>query len=676
MNILLSYSLTHFDPQKAPADHKYWDSSANILARELHAQLKKLGHVTYIDAWKYDAVALKTADFDLFVGIYANFEQILAVSGAAKSLFFAVNMHPAERNRILQEFVRREGLPAAAIAGWDLQDAAAITRSLSRADAIVCVGNTATYNSYIAHGVPKTKLKMLNYAVGELGAKPPKPSGPRQLLYVSSDIGLRKGFDLLCGLFDAAMLKRDFKLTIIGPVENPVYQAKLKQLQERLGDRLDYRGWVDSHSKEYAELMCRSQVVLFPSLEEGQAGSVLDALRYGAVPLISVHTGIDWAPLGSLELEIDSPANRAILNAALDLETAELAHLQTKTRNYYTEFHLPFPDSLATTLRDVIAGQLYPQISIVLPIFNKEASILPLLRELDRACRAYGNTEAIIIFDGCNDNTEAVVRRFYRGHHTYPVHFEVTPNIFEIKTNNLGLRRATGRYGVIVQDDNFVYDPNTFIEAIGFLEKDPTAVVLGCLAGVNYFPRGTKGLKGAGQITMSDQEVYWRQDATTDPALQRRFFEVDACMRGPLILRKSFLEEHGYLDEAYAPLYQDDMDLGFRARKFGYKVYCGLFHVENKAFTMASYNAERNAFFNRIIKRNTNIFYKRWKPSVIKDYTWVHRAPIADTPTETRQNQRWRHQQAAAERRQLAWQRGRHLVGRGLRKVRRTIRGS
>jgi glycosyltransferase involved in cell wall biosynthesis len=636
MKILLSYSKRHFDPDLDPKEQEHWGSSASVLARSLYALLSR----------------------------------------AKKSIFFAVNMHPKVRNRLLGDFTRLHHLEQS-VASWDHMDEKDISRSLRRADSIICVGNTTVYNSYVQSGVPKTKIKMINYAAQE--TPPPKlPAKPKlkRFLYSASDIGLRKGFDIIENLFSHPSLKHDeVQLTVVGRVRNEYYQHKLDSLKRKFGPRLDVRGWVPSQEPEYADLLREHSFVIFPSLEEGQAGTVLEAMQQGLIPIITPQTGVDFSPLGSLEPALNSQHNRDILSAAIKLDGAAVRRLQQKTLDYYDEFHRPFKRVLAQTLTDAVNDQLYPKVTVTMPIFNKEHTIVPLLRELDRACRTYGNCELIIIFDGCKDRTEQRVRAFYRNRRHYPVSFEVTPNIFEVKTNNMGLKQGTGRYGIIIQDDNFVHDPNTFIEAVSFLEKNPRAVILGCLAGVNYYPRGTKNLKGPGQVTMSDQEVYWRQDEVTDPSLKHKFFEVDACMRGPLIIRKEFMEKHGYLDEIYVPLYQDDMDLGFRARKYGYKVYCGLFDVENKAFTMANYSAERNDFFNRIIKRNTDIFYKRWTPSVEKDYTQLNRVPIYDTPAETAQNRLFSLRQVSYERTYRTWGHSKHLIKRGLHKAKGVIHG-
>jgi len=152
--------------------------------------------------------------------------------------------------------------------------------------------------------------------------------------------------------------------------------------------------------------------------------------------------------------------------------------------------------------------------------------------------------------------------------------------------------------------------------------------VLGGLAGVNYYPRATRGLSGNGQIVMNDKEVYWRQDERTDYKYRSEIFEVDACMRGPLFIRKSFLIKHGYLDEKYAPLYQDDIDLCFRAKSKKFYVFAVLLKVVNQSLTMSNYDSGKWRYFDSVFNRNLDLFYSRWSPSKTKNYLRLQRSPL------------------------------------------------
>jgi glycosyltransferase involved in cell wall biosynthesis len=653
MRILLSYSRRHFDPALAPTEQPFWGTSANIIARTLHGLLSEMGDVTYIDPSEVDGVP--GGSYDLVVGIARDFAEVAAASGAPQRILIAVNVHPAERNRRLLEFVEREGLPTACIASDGLVDVAATEAAIAVSTHILCFGNVSTFNTYVRAGVPASKLRVLNYATTpttspEAGVR---ADGPVRFVHVASEVGLRKGFDVVADTFGAPELESlDFELHIVGAPQRGRYERQVAAFVAAGGGRVFHHGWLEASSLHYAAILDRADFLFLPSLEEGQAGTALDAIARGAVPIVSAETGIDFAPLGFCQGAIGAAANVDLVKRACALSEAELHRMREQTLAYHEELHAGWAEPLADALRDAVTGPGWPRMSVIVPLFNKERTARRLLDLLDRAMSQYPDCELHIVLDGCTDSTPERVEQFLATPRSYPVRVDETPDIFEIKTNNIGLRAATGRYGVIVQDDNFIYDETFMFEAATFLEKDRTAAVLGGLAGVNFYPRGTAGLEGPGQIAMTEDEVYWRQDANTDPELVDHVFEVDACMRGPLVLRKSFLEQHGYLDEAYAPLYQDDMDLCLRARDRGHKVYCMLMDVDNDSGTMGTYDPERWERMVAIMKRNSDLLYSRWTPSTDKSgYLRLRRVRISDASGALDRGVRLRHQ---ARRRYIA----------------------
>lgn len=627
MNILLVYSKVHFDPDLPQEKQKRWGSSASILARTLYHILGQKGKLTYIHFDKHATV--KGKHFDLVVAISNGIADLFKYVSFDKFVFFSVNMSMCERNQILTDFIcdhdlnRKELLKKG-----DFVDEQAM-EYVRRADFILGVGNNAVLNSYLKYGIDGAKIKMLNYGILDTSLSiSPSLDSRKRFVYVASDIGLRKGFDLVYDLF-LGLKKGDYALTIIGSAFSPYYQAKLDVLQTILGDRCQYYGWIESNSAEYDAILKAQDFLVFPSLEEGQAGTVLDCMVRGVIPMLTPASGFDFSPLGFLDTALDSSQNKGILQRAMKLSSESVNQLKEKTLEYYKEMHASFEHSFEDAIDAIITQQsLCPKISITLPIFNKEKTIIPLLECLDRACTAYKNVELHIFFDGCVDQSEALVREFFETHPGYEVSFESTPDIFEVKTNNLGLKKSTGKYAVILQDDIFIYDDQIFFEAVGFLEKNSRCAILGGLAGVNFYPLGTKNLSGKGQISMTENEVYWRQDAKTDPKYKHQIFEVDACMRGPLFIRKDFLEQHGYLDEAYAPLYNDDMDLCFRAKAYGFKVYCMLLNVEKVGSSMAHTDEAQYQWWQKIISDNTKTFYSRYTPSTEKNYLRLERIPL------------------------------------------------
>ena len=201
-------------------DHANWGTSANIISRTLHAALAKRGEVTFIDA--AEPPALHGRHFDAFLGIQRNFGAILESCSVDLSILVAVNMHPAEHNRILLDFTVDEHLPSRAMHALDLHDAASQARDIARADEILLFGNVRTLNSYTHNGVPSEKIRLVNYGTDvrtrrsapKAGSTPPGT----QLLYSASEIGLRKGFDVVATLMEEVQPARfGAHLTSSGP---------------------------------------------------------------------------------------------------------------------------------------------------------------------------------------------------------------------------------------------------------------------------------------------------------------------------------------------------------------------------------------------------------------------------------------------------------------------------
>lgn len=358
MRFLLSYSADHFDPKRPVAEHAHWGTSANVISRTLYAALRKRGEVTFIDATEPERVAGQR--FDAFIGIQRNFGAILEQCSVDRSILVAVNMHPAEHNELLLGFVVREELPSASLHALDFQDVAQRARDLAAADSILLFGNSRTRDSYTAHGIPETKIRLVNYGVDVPASRPPDRSaaGSRtEILYSASEIGLRKGFDIVAALADQVGLgEHGAHLHIAGTATYPHYIAKLDELAERQGPHVTLHGWLPASSAEYRDLLDRCDYLLFPSLEEGQAGSVLDAMARGVVPLISRNCGVDFAPLGFCELARDSAHNRELLLGGCALTRIERNRLRAETLAHYREFHAGFEQRLEDTIDKLIAA--------------------------------------------------------------------------------------------------------------------------------------------------------------------------------------------------------------------------------------------------------------------------------------------------------------------------------
>lgn len=65
--------------------------------------------------------------------------------------------------------------------------------------------------------------------------------------------------------------------------------------QTKEDKRIKYFGWVDSKDPKYLQILYASDFIVFPSLGEGQPGTVTEAMEAGCLPLVSKEAGIDYS---------------------------------------------------------------------------------------------------------------------------------------------------------------------------------------------------------------------------------------------------------------------------------------------------------------------------------------------------------------------------------------------
>jgi glycosyltransferase involved in cell wall biosynthesis len=190
-------------------------------------------------------------------------------------------------------------------------------------------------------------------------------------------------------------------------------------------------------------------------------------------------------------------------------------------------------------------------ISIVMPVHNQQDIIQSVLQGIwDNS--SSNVKEIIIIIDGCTDCSEKAIMDFMDSHHsTIRTVVLYTDDLNEVKADNVGLKAATQPYVVLNQDDCIPDEKYWDARLLQpFMVWDDVFAVTGRMSLDTFLKDG-------------NLDFY---NGTSWTNLDRHTFAVrDVVNRGPLMMRKYMLEELGYLDEAYAPLFMDDVDIATRA---------------------------------------------------------------------------------------------------------------
>jgi glycosyltransferase involved in cell wall biosynthesis len=199
-----------------------------------------------------------------------------------------------------------------------------------------------------------------------------------------------------------------------------------------------------------------------------------------------------------------------------------------------------------------------PTFSVVIPIHNQGGIIYDVLMKV--FIHTHGLYDLFIILDGCTDNTRAEVLRVLEI--TLPselCHLTVVSNqegVFETSCDNLGFVNARGKYIVEIQADMQIQTSNYNILLAMPLEIYPDLIAVSgrCCHTL------TMPYEGVGKLNANVEQPH---NLPFDKYNQ--IFLSHTVNRGPMVLRRSMVEDLGYLDEYNFVLENDEHDLFYRA---------------------------------------------------------------------------------------------------------------
>ena len=98
--------------------------------------------------------------------------------------------------------------------------------------------------------------------------------------------------------------------------------------------------------------------------------------------------------------------------------------------------------------------------TVILTVHNKEHSIKKILMHLFKTI-SNNTKKIIIILDGCTDKTSIYIEEYILSYKPkIKVKIITTPDIWETKANNVGLKLVDTQYATIVQDDMLIIQKN------------------------------------------------------------------------------------------------------------------------------------------------------------------------------------------------------------------------
>jgi GT2 family glycosyltransferase len=273
------------------------------------------------------------------------------------------------------------------------------------------------------------------------------------------------------------------------------------------------------------------------------------------------------------------------------------------------------------------ADAAHPEVSIVIPAFNKAEYTMRCLESLSRQASKY-SFEVVLVDNHSTDLTPQLTG--------------IVPGlrIVRNRTNkgfvdgcNGGVRAARGEIVVLLNNDTEVLG-NWLDPLVDRLKSDPT---IGAVGSKLIYPDGR--LQDAGGIIFSDASGYnFGKNQKADDFEYNFCREVDYCTGASVAFwRKDFLKLGGF-DRRYAPAYYEDTDLGMSLRhklnkRSVYEPHSVLVHIEG-----GTSGTDTSSGFKRYQVINHEKFLKKWK----KELSRSHYAPNTNPLVAARHGKRKR----------------------------------
>ncbi|MBE0646849.1 MAG: glycosyltransferase family 2 protein [Bacteroidales bacterium] len=234
----------------------------------------------------------------------------------------------------------------------------------------------------------------------------------------------------------------------------------------------------------------------------------------------------------------------------------------------------------------------YPLVSVITVNFNHSDVTCLMLESLFQI--SYPTIEVIVIDNGSPDDNPIIIKEKF----PQVTYMETGRNLGFAGANNLGILASKGKYILLLNNDTIV--PKGFLEPlVAKMESDPMIGAVSPKIKL-YFHPGMLQYTGITDINPYTGRSYSRALYKMD---EGQFDEdmITAYAHGAaMMVSRKVLEEVGLMNTTYF-LYYEELDLGYRIREAGYKIWyvhnSEIFHKES--ISTGKHSPQKTYYINR-----------------------------------------------------------------------------
>lgn len=199
----------------------------------------------------------------------------------------------------------------------------------------------------------------------------------------------------------------------------------------------------------------------------------------------------------------------------------------------------------------------FPKISIIFPNFNGGKEPLECLKSVTKTDYPKSKLEIMVIDNASSDGSNRKIKKSFPEVSL----LQQTENLGFAKAVNLGIKKSTGEFLLITNDDILI-DRNGIKKLVNYAQNHPET---GCLTGKIFSKQHPDNLAVGGckfNYISGNINLFYKPDITHEP---------DWAAGCAMFIPRQVLNLTGLFDTAF-PHFFEDFDLCLRIRKSGYKI--------------------------------------------------------------------------------------------------------
>jgi glycosyltransferase involved in cell wall biosynthesis len=237
-------------------------------------------------------------ELDIIIGLLSeNFIWYGKKHKEARKILYLVNSHPLFRLKVLLDEIKdlHKKLPFVEYASPYI-----FFQSIKYSDHIIAQGNKFVKKTFTDYGFKSEDITLIDSGVNKdilLPNKSLRQNNKLKILYAAGQLNIRKGMHRvfqIWELFNKISTQEEAssaELLVFGKPD-AYFEQDLNDFLHR-NKNAHYHHRIDAGSQEYRDILCSHDIIICPSLEEGQVGTVLECMSAGEVPIITPACGIE-----------------------------------------------------------------------------------------------------------------------------------------------------------------------------------------------------------------------------------------------------------------------------------------------------------------------------------------------------------------------------------------------